>query len=95
MAEQLCSYYAVIDKHEEDGKPIYMVNFPDIPNCFTEGKTFQEAVEMAEDVLGTMVGFMLDNGEEIKLQSTAIPEATHAQSVVYIEADLTHYRLAC
>ncbi|HCA33974.1 MAG TPA: HicB family protein, partial [Lachnospiraceae bacterium] len=42
---------AIIEK-ADDG---YNVSFPDIENCFTCGKTFAEAIEMAQDVLPLML----------------------------------------
>jgi excisionase family DNA binding protein len=43
------TYEAVFTEDIEDGG--YIVNFPDLHYCFTEGDTFQEATEMAADVL--------------------------------------------
>ena len=47
---------AIIEK-ADDG---YNVSFPDIENCFTCGKTFAEAIEMAQDVLPLMLCQMED-----------------------------------
>lgn len=43
----------------------YFVCFPDIKGCFTSGDTLTEAVEMAQDVLATMLSSMEDDGYEI------------------------------
>ena len=56
---------AIIEK-ADDG---YNVSFPDIENCFTCGKTFAEAIEMAQDVLPLMLCQMEDD-------KTPIPEAS-------------------
>ncbi|MFD2972431.1 type II toxin-antitoxin system HicB family antitoxin [Peribacillus deserti] len=41
-------------------------------NCFTDGRTFEEAVEMAQDVLGTMLSFAEDQEEQIPIPSRQI-----------------------
>ena len=35
-----------------DGNGGYIISFPDLLGCVTEGDTLAEAVEMAEDALG-------------------------------------------
>lgn len=45
------SYYAVIKKDDD----AYIVDIPDIKNCFTQGYTMEEALEMSEDVLALML----------------------------------------
>ena len=42
-------YYPAVFHPEEIG---YSVTVPDIPGCFTQGDTLQEAVEMASDAIG-------------------------------------------
>lgn len=64
-------YPAVITK-EDDG---YLVNFPDIKNCFTDGATINEALAMAEDALDLMLMTMED-------QNIPIPPASDIHSVV-------------
>jgi len=61
-------FYALIQKDEEDGG--YIVTFPDLENCFTYGETLVEAVEMAEDVLLTMLDYMEEIGEDIPVASS-------------------------
>lgn len=41
-------YQAKLEPAEEGG---YLVSFPDIPACITEGDNFEHAVEMAQEVL--------------------------------------------
>ena len=80
---------AIIEK-ADDG---YNVSFPDIENCFTCGKTFAEAIEMAQDVLPLMLCQMEDD-------KTPIPEASDIsalhlaenETVTYIVADTMKYR---
>jgi antitoxin HicB len=33
----------------------YSLSFPDLENCFTDGETLIEAVEMAQDALGLLL----------------------------------------
>ncbi|QLB13141.1 antitoxin HicB [Bisgaardia hudsonensis] len=42
-------YYPAIFTNALEGG--YVVTFPDIPEAITQGNTFEEAIEMAEDVL--------------------------------------------
>ncbi len=46
--QKIQSYFAVFDPAEEGG---YNVSFPDFPGCVTFGRTFEEAKEMAQEVL--------------------------------------------
>jgi len=55
------AYPAVITK-EESG---YFVDFPDIQPCYTEGKTLEEAVIMAKDVLESRIEFALERNEAL------------------------------
>jgi excisionase family DNA binding protein len=48
------TYEAVFTEDKQAGG--YTVNFPDLHYCFTEGDTFQEAVEMAADALSLYLG---------------------------------------
>lgn len=60
------TYCALMHPASEGG---YIVDFPDLENCFTEGDSIEEAKDMAEDVLATHVNYLLDNNK-------AIPAAT-------------------
>lgn len=94
MAEALTDthgYYAVIKRHYEEGKLYYFVDFPAVNSCYTEGATLGEAVELAEDVLGTVLGYMADNNIPLPAKAPA-PGVNPGESVVYIETDLTQYR---
>lgn len=46
--QKISTYFAVFESAEEGG---YNVSFPDFPGCVTFGKDFEEAKEMAKDVL--------------------------------------------
>ena len=49
----------------DESENCYYVNFPDMENCFTDGKNIPEAIENAEDVLSLMLCQMEDDGAEI------------------------------
>ena len=51
-------YPARFKKEPEGG---YTVTFPDIPEAITQGDTFEEAMEMAEDALATALEFYFDD----------------------------------
>lgn len=45
-------YPAIFTKEEDGG---YLVEFPDLPECYTDGDTLAEAFENAEDALALMM----------------------------------------
>jgi len=55
-------YPAIFEPRAEGG---YTVEFPDLPGCFTEGHTEQEAMEMAKDALGGHVHALQELGREV------------------------------
>lgn len=83
--------YPAIFTKEKNG---YSVNFPDVENCFTDGDSLINAMEMAEDVLTMMLCF---REQEKKL----IPPATPIQEIktdadsftTLILCDTTNYPL--
>lgn len=46
----------------EDGSAGYMVTFPDIPGCLTEGFSLEEAIRMAHSALQEMLSYYEDQG---------------------------------
>ena len=57
-----------------DGSGGYVVEFPDLPGCITEGKNLEEAFEMATDAAS---GWVLDELEE----GNKVPKASDYDSV--------------
>ena len=55
-------YYPAIFIQHEYG---YTVEFPDLPGCITQGDTFEEAFEMAEDVACGWILTSIEDGEEL------------------------------
>lgn len=67
-------YYAVIHQDED----AFIVDFPDIENCFTDGETLAHAVEMAHDALGLLLSVEEDD-------NTPIPKASSAKDIDFPE----------
>lgn len=78
-------YPAILTPEEEGG---YSVNFPDIPNCFTDGATLAEALENASDVLSLMLFDREGKGEPLPVP-TNINELP--QDATYVLADTAVY----
>lgn len=71
----------------------YLVNFPDIKNCFTDGENIADALDMAADVLCLMLCNMEEKGEPIPsptdINDIALPNNSFA-SLVF--CDTLEYR---
>lgn len=71
----------------------YMVEFPDIENCFTQGKDLCDALEMAQDVLNLMLMTMEDDKATIPAASdVADIHGGEGAIVTLVSADTTEYR---
>ena len=66
------AYPAVFTYEKSEG--VYYVNFPDIENCFTDGRSVAEALEMGEDALTLMLCQMEDDG-------IGLPEPTDIKKI--------------
>lgn len=77
---------------EEDG---YFVEFPDMDDVFTQGKTAAEAIENAEDVLNLMLWDKEENNAKIPnptdLNKIELPKDGTA-TLIIIQADTLEYR---
>ena len=60
----------------------YWVQFVDLPETFTEGATLEEALFNASEVLSAMLGWKLDNGQDIPLPSPGVHSAHYIASLV-------------
>lgn len=58
--------YAAKFIKDEDG---FVVTFRDIPEAITQGDTYEEAVEMAEDALLTAMDFYFEDNRQVPLPS--------------------------
>lgn len=59
----MAAYFAEFTPDRERGG--FVVNFPDVPGCVTQGETATEAMEMASDALCLILGHIIDSGGEI------------------------------
>lgn len=55
-------YYARIGKQRGGG---YLVEFPDLPGCLTEGKTLEDALRNAREALSGWLFVAIKHGDEI------------------------------
>jgi len=80
------TYPAVFIK-EETG---YFVEFPDVKPCYTEGKTLEEAVIMAKDVLESRIEVALERGE--KLPTPSDIDSLSGDKLMLIVADIENIK---
>lgn len=82
-------YPAIFHKAEEGG---FWVEFPDIPECFTQGEDMQNAYEMAAQALGLSLSTMEEAGEA--LPEASLPEEVEVSDgfLVIVEFDMMEYR---
>ena len=61
---QRWAYPALIEHHADNGAgaPNWIVTFPDLPECLTEGFSPQDAEHQAADALATWVAYWLEHG---------------------------------
>ena len=82
-------YPAIFHPAEEGG---FWVEFPDIPECLTQGDDMQQAYEMAVEALGLSLTTMERDGEEIPDMSTPDKIQVEDGFLVVIEFDMMEYR---
>jgi antitoxin HicB len=58
---------------EDDGGG-YLVEFPDLPGCMSDGETIEEAIENAADAMKCWIAAMREAGREIPLPTLAKEE---------------------
>lgn len=59
------SYTVIIEPAEEGG---YWARVPALPGCFTQGKTLEEVVAMAKEVIGGFVEMLAELGKPIPIE---------------------------
>ena len=80
------AYPAVFEKDETG----YFAKFPDIHPCYTEGKTLEEAVIMAKDVLESRIEVALESGETLPAPSDM--DSLSGGRVMLIVADVENIK---
>lgn len=84
------AYAAVFTPAEEGG---FTVNFPDLPNCFTDGDTIAEALEMAKDVLCLTLYGLEEDQKEIPQPTELVQiHAEQGEIVSLVACDTLEYR---
>ena len=58
--------YNVQIERDEDGK--YVVSVPALPGCFTQGRTFDEALKMAQEAILGFVSALMSRGKRIPVE---------------------------
>lgn len=61
MKNGVYSFLAIFTKTNNG----YVVEFPDLEGCFTQGKTLEEAKKMAEEILEEFLIFLKEYKQEI------------------------------
>jgi predicted RNase H-like HicB family nuclease len=62
--------------YEKGKSGAYVVSFPDIPGCFTQGDDIPDALDMAQKVLREYLRYLLDTNIEI-------PPASNIKDIEY------------
>jgi predicted RNase H-like HicB family nuclease len=55
--------FTIIIERQPEGE--YLVSVPALPGCYTEGRTLEEARQMAADAIRAYCGSLLKHGEPI------------------------------
>ena len=64
------TYMAFLTKEADGG---YSVRFPQLEGCYTQGDTFEEALQMARDAMSLHLYGMEKDGEAIPADEIAVP----------------------
>ena len=81
-------FYPAIFHREGEG---FWVNFPDFPECFTEGDNMELAYEMAVEALGLAITSRKNEGQEIPIASPADSININEGILVVVEFDMIEY----
>ena len=77
--------YPAVFTEEKDG---ILVDFPDLPNCYTDGATIEEAFENAEDALALALWHLEEECADIPVPSApATLTVPKSASVALVRAD--------
>jgi len=59
--------FTVIIERQPEGE--YLVSVPALPGCYTEGRTLEEARQMAADAIRAYCASLIKHGEPIPVES--------------------------
>lgn len=83
--------YPAIFEAEADGG--YSISFPDLPGCFSEGDTIEEALEMAKDAMGIYLSELESDGQDFPAASNPMGLHTEKQGfIAMVDMDLIAYK---
>ena len=60
--------YTVNIERDEDG--IYIVSVPSLPGCLTQGKTFDDAMKMAQEAIVAFITTLVRRGKKIPTEKS-------------------------
>ena len=69
IMEKRLTYNVQIER-DEDG--LYVVSVPALPGCLTQGRTFDEALKMAQDAISAFVSVLADRGKRIPIERSRV-----------------------
>ena len=82
--------YPAVFKPFSDQSGGYVVEFPDLPGCVTEGKNLEQAIEMGIDAASGWILGELEDGEKIP-PASSYPEITaqnkHMVNMLLLDID--------
>lgn len=55
-------HFSVIVKKDDDG---YFASFNELRGCFTQGETYEEAIDIIKDAISLHVSDRIESGEEV------------------------------
>ena len=71
----------------------YSVSFPDLPGCFTEGDSMEEAVDMAKDALGIYLTQLESDGQAAPVASDPVEIRPNGKGfIALIDMDMLAYK---
>ena len=83
--------YPAIFEAEQDGG--YSVSIPDLPGCYSQGNTLEEAFEMTRDAIGIYLSQLESDGKEYPAASDpAKVEKGDSEFVALVDMDLLAYK---
>ena len=80
--ERMKLIYPAVFKPFSDQGGGYVVEFPDLPGCVTEGKDLKEAIEMGIDAASGWILGELEDGEQIPPASSFSKIAAENDNIV-------------
>jgi len=62
-------YTILLKPADEDEEPGFSVTVPELPGCFSQGDTFEEAMEHGKEAILCHLEGMVKDGEDIPLET--------------------------